>query len=189
MANTHEVAEAIADGARAANPPAEVACLGVAEADLEKIRAADLLVVGGPAHIRGMTSGMSRMMGLTAEEKKEEAEQHAIEPGVEGRGVRDWFGDLPKATKGTKAAALDTRGDARMAGGAAHGIARRLRDHGYDLVAEPEGFIIEGTEGPLRAGEPERARIWGPTWFSRPSADRSARAAAIRDPRTVVRRA
>ena len=64
-----------------------------------------------------------------------------------------------------------------------------LRHHEYDLVAEPEGFIMEGTEGPLRAGEPERARIWGPTWFSRPSADRSARAAAIRDPRTVVRRA
>jgi hypothetical protein len=129
-------------------------------------------------------------MGLTAEEKKDEAEQHEIEPGAEGPGVRDWFGDLPKAMKGTKAAAFDTRGDARMAGGAAHGIARRLRHHGYDLVAEPEGFIIEGTEGPQRAGEPDRARTWeAPTWFSRPSADRSARAAAIRDPRTVVRRA
>jgi hypothetical protein len=32
---------------------------------------------------------------------------------------------------------------------------------GYDLIAEPEGFIIEGTEGPLRAGEPDRARAWG----------------------------
>jgi hypothetical protein len=137
-----------------------------------------------------MTSAMSRKMGLTPEEKKDEAEQHEIEPGAEGPGVRDWFGDLPKATKGTKAAAFDTRGDARMAGGAAHGIGRRLRHHGYDLVAEPEGFIIEGTEGPQRAGEPDRAWTWGaPTWFSRPSADRSARAAAIRDPRTVVRRA
>ena len=44
--NTLEVAEAIADGARAADPTAEVACLRVAEADLEKVRAADLLVVG-----------------------------------------------------------------------------------------------------------------------------------------------
>jgi hypothetical protein len=72
-----------------------------------------------------MTSGMSRKMGLTAEEKKDEAEQHEIEPGAEGPGIRDWFGDLPKAAKGSKAAAFDTRGDARMAGGAAHGIARR----------------------------------------------------------------
>jgi Flavodoxin len=159
--NTREVAEAIADGVRAADRTSEVVCLRVAEADLEVVGAADLLVVGGPTHIRGMTSGMSRKMGVTAEEKKDEAEQHEIEPGAEGPGVRDWFGDLPKATEGTKAAAFDTRADARMAGGAAHGIARRLRHHGYDLVAEPEGFIIEGTEGPLRAGEPDRARTWG----------------------------
>jgi flavodoxin len=159
--NTREIAEAIADGARTAHPTAQVACVRVAEADLKVASAADLLVVGGPTHMRGMTSGMSRRMGLTAEEKKDEAEQHEIEPGAEGPGVRDWFGDLPKAAKGSKAAAFDTRGDARMAGGAGHGIARRLRRHGYDLVAEPEGFIIEGAEGPLRAGEPERARAWG----------------------------
>jgi hypothetical protein len=29
------------------------------------------------------------------------------------------------------------------------------------LVAEPEGFIIEDTEGPLRAGESDRAKAWG----------------------------
>jgi Flavodoxin len=159
--NTREVAEAIADGARTADPTAEVDCVRVAEADLEMVGAADLLVVGGPTHMRGMTSGMTRKMGLTAEEKVDEAEQHEIEPRAEGPGVRDWFGDLPKAAKGSKAAAFDTRADARMAGGAAHGIARRLRRHGYDLVAEPEGFIIEDTEGPLRAGEPDRARAWG----------------------------
>jgi hypothetical protein len=98
--NTREVAEAIADGARSADPTAEVACLRVAEADPEEVRTADLLVAGGPTHIRGMTSGMSRKMGLTAEEKKDEAEQQEIEPGAEGPGVRDWFADLSKATKG-----------------------------------------------------------------------------------------
>lgn len=159
--NTHEVAEAIADGAQTADPTAEVACVRVSEADPEVAKTADLLVVGGPTHMHGMTSGLSRKMGLTAEEKKDEEERHEIEPGAEGPGVRDWFADLPRAVKGSKAAAFDTRADARMAGGAAHGIARRLRRHGYDLVAEPEGFIIEGTEGPLRAGEPDRARAWG----------------------------
>jgi hypothetical protein len=159
--NTHEVAEAIADGARTADPTAEVACVRVAEADPEVVKTADLLVVGGPTHMRGMTSGLSRKMGLTAEEKKDEAERHETEPGAEGPGIRDWFADLPRAANGRRAAAFDTRGDARMAGGAAHGIARRLRRHGYDLVAEPEGFIIEGTDGPLRAGEPDRARAWG----------------------------
>lgn len=157
--NTREVAEAIADGARAADPTAEVACLRVAEADRRSEPPTCLSRRPDPHSRHDFRH--ERMMGLTAEEKKDEAEQHEIEPGAEGRGVRDWFGELPKATKGTKAAAFDTRGDARMAGGAAHGIARRLRHHGYDLVAEPEGSIIEGTEGPLRAGESERARIWG----------------------------
>jgi hypothetical protein len=27
--------------------------------------------------------------------------------------------------------------------------------------SKAEGFIIEGTEGPLRAGEPDRTRAWG----------------------------
>jgi hypothetical protein len=153
--NTREVAEAIADGARTADPVADVACVRVAEADQEEVRAADLLVVGGPTHIRGMTSGMSRKMGLTAEEKKDEAEQHEIEPGAEGPGVRDWFADLPKAAEGSRAAAFDTRGAARMAGGAAHGIARRLRHHGYDLAwrsrsAPPHGLRTASTSGSLR---------------------------------------
>jgi hypothetical protein len=60
--------------------------------------------------------GNAREVAEPAEEKKDEAEQHEIEPGAEGPGVRDWFADLPKAAKGNKAAAFDTRGDARMAG-------------------------------------------------------------------------
>jgi hypothetical protein len=53
----------------------------VAEADLEVVRAADLLVVGGPTHIRGMTSGMSRKMGLTAEEVWPRPSTAAATPG------------------------------------------------------------------------------------------------------------
>jgi hypothetical protein len=111
--------------------------------------------------MRGMTSGMTRKMGLTAEEKKDEAEQHEIEPGAEGPGVRDWFGDLPKATKGSRAAAFHTRGDARMAGGAAHGIARRLRRHGVRPDRRAGGLHHRGHRGAAAAGEPDRARAWG----------------------------
>ena len=73
--------------------------------------------------------------------------------------MREWLRAQPKAT-GAKAAAFDTRADNRMAGGAAHGIAKNLRHHGYQLVVEPEGFIIEDMEGPLRGGERERAKRW-----------------------------
>jgi hypothetical protein len=86
-----------------------------------------------------MTSGLTRKMGLAAEEKKEEQDRHATQPGAEGPGVRDWFDELPKAANGRKAATFDTRADARMAGGAAHGIARRLRRHGYRWSASRRG--------------------------------------------------
>jgi Flavodoxin len=158
--NTHEIAEAIRDGVREAAPDAELACLPVAEANPELTQVADLLIVGGPTHMRGMTSSMTRKMGISAEEKKDEAEQHELEPGAEGPGVRDWFESLPKATRKSRAAALDTRAEQRFAGGAAHGIARRLRRHGYDVVAD-EGFIIEDAGGPLRDGERQRAKAWG----------------------------
>ena len=48
-------------------------------------------------------------------------------------------------------------------GSAAHGMARRLRRHGYGLVVEPESFFVEGTPGPLEEGELERAKEWGRT--------------------------
>jgi hypothetical protein len=47
-----------------------------------------------------------------------------------------------------------------MAGGAAPGIARRLRRHGYRILGA-EGYIVEGTHGPLREGKISRAREWG----------------------------
>jgi hypothetical protein len=97
--NTHQIAEAIRDGVREAAPDAELACLPVAEANPELTQVADLLIVGGPTHMRGMTSGMTRKMGISAEEKKDAAEQHELEPGAEGPGVRDWFESLPKAIR------------------------------------------------------------------------------------------
>ena len=48
-------------------------------------------------------------------------------------------------------------------GSAARGIARRLRDHGYVLAAEPQSFFVQGTPGPLEEGELERASQWGRT--------------------------
>lgn len=161
--NTHEIAEAVAAGVSDAQPAAQVELVRVAEADAERVAQADLLVVGGPTHMRGMTTGFSRKMGVSAEGKKEPAERHELEPDAEGPGIRDWIHRLPKPAGGPpSAAAFDTRVDARLAGGAAGGIARRLRSHGYAVVSEPEGFVVEGEgKGPLRAGELDRARAWG----------------------------
>jgi hypothetical protein len=160
--NTHEVADAIAQGVTEADPDAQVELLRVGEADPERAAAADLLIVGGPTHIRGMTTGFTRKMGVSAEAKKSPDESQEVEPGAEGPGLRDWFHGLPTAAGPRRAAAFDTRIGAPMAGGAARGIASRLRHHGYELITDPEGFLIQDNgEGPLKAGEHERARAWG----------------------------
>ncbi|RPI78926.1 MAG: flavodoxin family protein [Chloroflexi bacterium] len=43
---------------------------------------------------------------------------------------------------------------------AARHIAKMLQKNGGELVAPPEGFYVEGTEGPLVQGELERAVAW-----------------------------
>ncbi len=43
---------------------------------------------------------------------------------------------------------------------AAERIANQLQEKGGTLVAEPEGFIVEDKQGPLKKGELERAAKW-----------------------------
>ena len=61
-----------------------------------------------------------------------------------------------------RCAAFDTRIDAPAAltGRASKGIAKRLRRCGFDLVAEPESFLVD-KHNHLLEGEAERARAWG----------------------------
>jgi flavodoxin len=153
--NTHEIAEAVAEGLREA---AEVKVRRVAEAAAEDVAAADLVVVGGPTHVHGMVSHLS-MKGATEDAKKKEKQ---FVPDPDAPILRDWLSTLPKA-KGARAAAFDTRIGKPMivTGSAAKGIAKRLRQDGYKLVAEPESFVVDDSEGPLHEGELERAREWG----------------------------
>jgi len=160
--NTRAIAEAIAEGVHEAEPDADVSCVPVSTAGPELTRTADLLVVGGPTHMHGMSSGVSRRLAQASAAKQHGGEaSHGLDEGAEGPGLRSWFHHLPQSEPGTYAAAFDTRADIRMSGGAADGIARRLAHHHYDLVVEPEGFVVDDAEGPLRAGELDRARAWG----------------------------
>jgi hypothetical protein len=159
--NTHRVAEAIADGARGAGAGILAECVPVGNATAERVAAAGLLVVGGPTHARGMSLRSSRKGAAQDARTGKKGVTHQVDPDAEGEGLRDWFHGLPRAHKGSRAAAFDTRLASPMAGGAAKGIARRLHSHGYDVVAKPEGFIVEDAYGPMRAGELDRARAWG----------------------------
>jgi hypothetical protein len=153
--NTRAIADAIADGLRDAGS-AEVAVMAAPEASPDEVEAAALLVVGGPTHVHGMASARS-LKAAQADAVKHDRPDPALTEPV----IRDWFETIVPGG-GRRAAAFDTRiGKPKLiTGSAAHGVADRLRRHGYDVVAE-DSFIVDGTAGPLHEGELDRARAWG----------------------------
>jgi hypothetical protein len=151
--NTRAIAEAIAEALTAAGHDATAARV----ADAPSAPDADLLVVGGPTHMHGLATSMSRRMAVKAGEE----DGHHLEPNAgDEHGLRQWLRALPERD-GARAAAFDTRGDAKAAltGSAARGIARRLRHHGY-IVVGSESYLVDDAEGPLQEGEIDRARAW-----------------------------
>ncbi len=89
-------------------------------------------------------------------------------------GIRLYLKNLPDGSlKGIKVAAFDTRISVKQVNNpvlnffasvfgndAAKIIAKALVRKGGDLIAPPEGFFVEGSEGPLTDGELERAAKW-----------------------------
>jgi flavodoxin I len=77
--------------------------------------------------------------------------------------VQDLLKALGPALKGVNVAAFDTRHVSKwtlLFGYAAPRIARTLKRNGGKLLVPPEGFLVLGTEGPLKEGELERAAGW-----------------------------
>jgi flavorubredoxin len=151
---TRSVADALAAGVQDADPQARVTVLPVDDVPSERIASAGLLLVGGPTHAFGMSRAATRRSGRQQDAAAAEA-AHAS-----ATGVREWLDALPPAPAGALAAAFTTRVSNPLGGSAAKGIAKRLRKAGYELAAEPEGFVVTGTEGPLEDGELDRARRW-----------------------------
>jgi flavodoxin len=139
--NTEQIAQAIHETFRARG---ESTLLRAADTTDEALAGCDVLVVGSPTQAF-----------------------HATKP------VDAWLKEL--SLQGVRAAAFDTRFDmaevesrmlrlaVKVAGDGAYAaprIASELEKVGATLVVAPEGFIVEGTEGPLRPGELERAAEW-----------------------------
>jgi hypothetical protein len=137
---THQVASAIAEALAGTG---QVEVLPVAEAHPAVLEGVDLLVVGGPTHIHGMSSSRSRHMAAEMAAKPDS--ELELDADAEGQALRDWFHDLPKL-EGVTAAAFDTRISSvspLMSGRASTGVARRLRHLGADLVGPPESFLVD----------------------------------------------
>jgi Flavodoxin domain len=163
--NTREIAEAIAAGVGA---DAEVRSVHDAGRPAAGV---GLLVVGGPTHMHGLSSGRTRRMAAdAAAEDGREPEPSA----TQGPGLRAWLHALERGAG--PSAAFDTRLDRSpyLTGSAARGIARRLRHHGYDVV-ETESFLVDDAEGPVSDGEIDRARAWGASLAARLSPASGAR--------------
>jgi hypothetical protein len=156
--NTRRVAEAIAAGARDAHPSVRVRLFNTSTAPPGGATGPDLLIVGGPTHALRMSTATSRHQGAQPGKRAATA---AAESSPDGPGAREWLRVLPAAKDGGGAAAFDTRLPFPLAGGAARGIAKHLRRHGYRLVVNPEEFVVNGAQGPLRRGEEARAKAWG----------------------------
>lgn len=129
--NTEKIAKAIGEGVSG-----EVMVLHAGEADLSKLEAFDLVIVGCPTHGGRPTPAM-----------------------------RDFLSKAPEpAFKGTNVAAYDTRVTNKLVsifGYAAGRIGDSLKKKGGILVVSPEGFYVTGSQGPLKEGELERAAGWG----------------------------
>ena len=139
--NTEKVAQAMGD-ALASRMDAVVVKVG--EIDPDQVTDAQILIVGSPTRAFSPTPN-----------------------------TRSFLKQIPgNGLEGVKVAAFDTRVSlddvdsailnvfVKLFGYAAKPIAKRLQRRGGNLVLEPEGFIVNGTEGPMKEGELERAAAW-----------------------------
>ncbi len=128
--NTEQIARAI--GGAITN---DVKVLHAREAEPSELQGIDLLIAGAP------TQG-----------------------GRPTQAMQDFLKRVSKSDiKDLKIATFDTRISAKWVGifGYAAGrIARNLKKKGGVLLLNPEPFFVEGTQGPLKEGEPERAAAW-----------------------------
>ncbi|MBV8219057.1 MAG: flavodoxin family protein [Solirubrobacterales bacterium] len=97
--NTRAIADAVAEGL------GSVPVLPVHEA-ADRGVSVDLLVVGGPTHMHGLSTTRSRR--LAAEGVDEDGAGHVEPSAAEEPGLRSWLRELPP-TAAARAAAFDTR--------------------------------------------------------------------------------
>lgn len=136
--NTQKIAQAIGEGLAG-----EVKVVRVGEANPSELKTCDLLIFGSPVHGGRATPELDAFIK-----------------------------QLPaNFLEGISVAAFDTRFESEEQGAglrllmsiiryAAQRLAKALVKKGGILVAEPEGFIVENKEGPLKQGELERATKW-----------------------------
>ena len=161
--NTRAIADAIGVGLA---DTFDVVVVPVAQADQAQVSDADLVVVGGPTHVHGMSRASTRLGA--AKQAEEPGSNVTLEPYAGQDGVREWLGSLGASRGHGMAAAFDTRmqGPAALTGRASKGISHALRRQGYEVISDPGSFLVT-KQNTLVEGEQVRARNWGITLANR----------------------
>ncbi len=137
--NTEQIALAIG-GAISAET------LRVADVKPEQLAGLDLLIVGSPTRAFRPTPAITKLLKSIPGNALNQTRVAAFDTRVTDQELASAPWILRKMVK--------------IFGYAAKPIADRLVKKGGNLTASPEGFFVEGTEGPLKEGEPERAEEW-----------------------------
>jgi flavodoxin len=141
--NTEQIAQAIGN---ALGSPQNVETCRVGNVKPEQLMGVELLIVGSPTRGFRPTPAISNLLNSIPKN------------GLEG--VRVAAFDTRFTREEIESSAFILRILVNIFGYAAKPIADRLRRRGGDLIVPPEGFYVKGTEGPLKAGELERAADW-----------------------------
>jgi hypothetical protein len=153
--STRAVAEAIGEGLASA---ASVAVVNVNHAEGSAIAQTDVLVVGGPTHVHGLSRPESRAEAV--EWSKSPSRNLQLDPDAPGIGIREWLPTLDLASG--RFAAFDTRADfpRLLSGAASAAIDKALRRQGLVRIVPAASFLVT-IDGRVEPGEVERARAWG----------------------------
>lgn len=150
--NTGSIARAIAEGIEKVMP---VTVVNVNHALASSLLAIDLLVVGAPTHVHGLSRPNSRAAAISSASAALPLDIDAV-----GTGVREWLAGIE--TSARCFATFDTRVDMPrwMTGAAAPVISRLLRLQGLEAITTPEDFLVTD-ETRLVSTELARAQQWG----------------------------
>jgi len=154
--NSHVVADRFAIGLRVFG---KVSVVPVCDATADSLAGVDLVVVGGPTHVHGMSSERSRRAAVETATKPGSVLR--LDAGAHGAGLREWLDSLDDGNQ-RAAAAFDTRsgGPVLLTGKASKAIARRLERRNFRVVDKPTSFIVQ-RDNTLAEGAEIAARLWG----------------------------
>jgi flavodoxin I len=143
--NTEKIAQAIGEEL---GKPETITVKRVGEIKPEQLTGLDLLIIGSPTQRFQPTVATSNLLKKIPKNGLQGTKVTAFDT----RLTEEWIKKTPVLAFFVKLSGQSAY--------AAKGMVNKLKKQGGELIAPAEGFYVEDTEGPLVAGELERALAW-----------------------------